>query len=85
MNGRCLRGLESMIPFNGTVGLAIPEQHLKQLTGGTGMTNEEKLAFAWWEGLSDAEIKQRVLEAYRYNLKKREELKELGFKWGVGD
>jgi hypothetical protein len=47
------------------------------------MTDEEQKAIAWWSGLSDEELKQRILEGYRTHLAKIEELKALGFKWGV--
>jgi hypothetical protein len=47
------------------------------------MTAEEQAAVAWWTGMSDEELKQRILESYRNMLKHKEELKALGFKWGV--
>lgn len=47
------------------------------------MTDEEKSAVTWWEKLSDEELKAIILQEYRRHLAHVEELKALGFKWGV--
>lgn len=47
------------------------------------MTPEEQSAVKWWEGLSDEDLKQLILKSYRDHLAHIEELKALGFKWGV--
>lgn len=44
------------------------------------MTAEEQAAIAWWEGLSDDDLKALILKNYKQY---QEELKALGFKWGV--
>jgi hypothetical protein len=51
---------------------------------GQTMTVEEmKAAQKWFENLTDEEVKQLVVTPYRNHLKHVEELKALGFKWGV--
>lgn len=47
------------------------------------MTPEEQSAVDWWESLSDEDLKQLILQEYRRHLAHFEELKALGFKWGV--
>lgn len=47
------------------------------------MTPEEQSAVAWWSGLSDEDLKQLILKSYRQHLEHAEELKALGFTYGV--
>lgn len=43
------------------------------------MTDEEKDAVAWFESLSDEDLKTLILKSYRDYKNERE---ALGFKWG---
>lgn len=47
------------------------------------MNEEEKKAAAWFNGLSRDEVRELIVQSYRDHLKHTEELKALGFKWGV--
>ena len=49
------------------------------------MTDEEKAAQRWWLCMSDDQMLEVMVNAYREHIKHQTERKELGFKFDIGE